>query len=115
MVEKGSAIASSPWVAIVGAGAALANPGGFIPVALKDISQLDPSAGGFIALWVAFTTLALLPLIAALILLTFRREWAMKVLGGAHTWLLHNAMRLGAVLVSIIGVVLVRNGIAGLT
>ena len=36
-------VASSPAIAIVGAGAALANPGAFIPVALKTISELDPS------------------------------------------------------------------------
>ena len=37
-------VASSPAVAIIGAGAALANPGAFIPIALKTISELDPSA-----------------------------------------------------------------------
>ena len=31
-----------PAIAIVGAGAALANPGGFIPIALKTISETDP-------------------------------------------------------------------------
>jgi hypothetical protein len=36
-----------------GGRATLANPGGFIPIALKDISQLKPSAGEYIALWVA--------------------------------------------------------------
>src|SRR6476646_10115360 len=38
MVEKMSAVASSPWIAVVAAGATLANPGGFIPIALKSIS-----------------------------------------------------------------------------
>jgi Sap, sulfolipid-1-addressing protein len=38
MMAQMSKVASSPVVAIIGAGAALANPGGFIPLALKDIS-----------------------------------------------------------------------------
>ena len=37
-IEKMSKISSSPAIAIVAAGATLANPGGFIPIALKDIS-----------------------------------------------------------------------------
>src|SRR6476660_9514252 len=43
MVEKMSSVASSPWIAVFAAGATLANPGGFIPLALKAISELDPS------------------------------------------------------------------------
>ena len=43
MVDQMSKIASSPWIAIVGAGAALANPGGFIPLAMKEISETNPS------------------------------------------------------------------------
>ena len=53
-VNKMSKISSSPVIAIVAAGATLANPGGFIPIALKDISQLKPSTGQYIALWVGF-------------------------------------------------------------
>src|SRR6185437_6511418 len=44
MIEKMSAVSSSPAIAIVAAGATLANPGGFIPIALKSLSQADPSA-----------------------------------------------------------------------
>ena len=49
MVDKMSGVASSPAIAVVGAGAVLANPGGFIPLALKTISayrtglEQDPS------------------------------------------------------------------------
>ena len=64
MVERMTKVASSPAVAIVGAGATLANPGGFIPVALKDISQLNPNAGEYIVLWVGFALVSLLPLLA---------------------------------------------------
>ena len=61
MVDKVSGLASSPAIAVLGAGAALANPGGFIPIALKDISQLNPNAGEYIVLWVGFALISLLP------------------------------------------------------
>ena len=64
MVAQMSKVASSPAVAIVGAGAALANPGAFIPIALKTISQTNPTAAGYAAQWVAFAVVSLLPLLA---------------------------------------------------
>jgi uncharacterized membrane protein len=115
MVGRMSALASSPWIAVVGAGAALANAGGFIPVALKDISQLNPSAGEFALYWVAFAVIALLPLGVALVMLTFAREPTMRVLTAARIWLTRNVMRIAAVLVAILGIVLIRDGIVGLT
>src|SRR3984957_2594789 len=42
MVDQMSKIASSPWIAIVAAGATLANPGGFIPLAIKNIYETSP-------------------------------------------------------------------------
>ena len=48
MVAKMSKVASSPAVAVVGAGAVLANPGGFIPLALKAISEQNPNAQQYI-------------------------------------------------------------------
>jgi Sap, sulfolipid-1-addressing protein len=78
MTEQMRKIASSPAIAVIGAGATLANPGGFIPIALKDISQLDPSAAEFIVDWVLFALISLLPLGAALLLLVFARERAMR-------------------------------------
>src|SRR4051795_7745599 len=44
MLEKMRGVTASRAIAIVGAGATLANPGGFIPLALKEISELDPTA-----------------------------------------------------------------------
>ena len=67
MIEQMSKVASSPIVAVVGAGAALANPGAFIPIALKDISELDPSATEYIVNWLFFSLVSLLPLAAALV------------------------------------------------
>jgi len=75
MVEKMSGLASSPAIAIVAAGATLANPGGFIPIALKDISQLNPGAGEYIVLWLAFALISLLPLLAALLSLLVAPTW----------------------------------------
>src|SRR5689334_18558989 len=51
MIDQMGRVASSPAIAIVGAGAGLANPGGFIPIALKTISELDPSAGHYVVDW----------------------------------------------------------------
>src|SRR5215212_11117991 len=39
MLAQMEKVTASPAIAIVGAGAALANPGGFIPIALKGISE----------------------------------------------------------------------------
>jgi hypothetical protein len=46
-IDRMSKISSSPAIAIIAAGATLANPGGFIPIALKDISQLKLSTAGY--------------------------------------------------------------------
>src|SRR6516165_10031016 len=43
LVEQMSGVASSPAVAVAGAGAMLANPGAYIPIALKAISETDPT------------------------------------------------------------------------
>jgi len=115
MIEKMSKIASSPAIAIVGAGAMLANPGGFIPIALKTISESHPSHAQYIAEWVAFTVVALLPLITALILLVVARDWTERRLGRIRAWLERRALTIGYAIVLLLGVALMRNGIAGLT
>jgi uncharacterized membrane protein YeaQ/YmgE (transglycosylase-associated protein family) len=115
MVEKMGGIASSPAIAIVAAGATLANPGGFIPIALKDISQLNPSAGEYIVLWLAFALISLLPLLAALVSLLVAREWATAKLHTARTWLEMHGRTLAAVIIVLLAAALLRNGIVGLT
>ena len=50
-----------PWTSS-GAGAALANAGAFIPLGLKDISEMHPSTTGYITEWVLFSLVSLLPL-----------------------------------------------------
>ncbi len=115
MIEQMGRVASSPAIAIVGAGATLANPGGFIPLALKEISELDPSAGQYVLLWVAFALLSLLPLSLALVMLLVAPDATKRVLARARGWLERHAMTLAAVILALLAVVLLRNGIAGLT
>jgi Sap-like sulfolipid-1-addressing protein len=115
MIDRMSALASSPAVAIVGAGATLANPGGFIPLALKEISQLDTSTPGYIALWVLFALVSLLPLGVALLMLVFARDRAMRILVASRSWLERRTRTVAAVILVALGVALLRNGIAGLT
>jgi hypothetical protein len=115
MIERMSKLAGSPAMAIVGAGATLANPGGFIPLALKEISQLDPSATQYIVAWVLFALVSLLPLGAALVMLAFAPDRAMHILKAARAWLEVHARTVAAVILVLLAVALLRNGIAGLT
>jgi hypothetical protein len=114
-IEKMSKVASSPAIAIVAAGATLANPGGFIPIALKEISQLNPSAGEYIVLWVGFALLALLPLLVALLSLLLARERTLVVLRAIRGWLERHARTVAAVIVVLLAAALLRNGIVALT
>jgi len=114
-MEQMRKVTASPAVAIVGAGATLANPGGFIPLALKEISELDPSRAGYAIDWLFFTFVSLLPLATALLLLLVAREWTGRVLESARGWLELHARTVAAVLLVLVSLALLRNGIAGLT
>jgi Sap, sulfolipid-1-addressing protein len=115
MIGQIEKVVSSPVVAIIGAGAALANPGAFIPIALKDISELDPSAAEYIVNWVFFTLVSLLPLATALVLLVVAPGWTKRTLDRVRSWLDRNARTVAAVIVVLLALSLLRNGIAGLT
>lgn len=115
MVERMSKVASSPVIAIVGAGAALANPGGFIPIALKDVSQLNPNAGEFIVDWVFFAVVSLLPLAIALVMLLVAHDRGLRLLQGVRGWLERHARTVAAVILVLLAGTLLRNGIVGLT
>jgi hypothetical protein len=114
-IEQMRKVTASRAIAIVGAGATLANPGGFIPLALKEISELNPSAAVYIADWLFFTLVSLLPLAAALVLLLVAREWTERRLDAARAWLERRARTIAAVLLVLVSLALLRNGIAGLT
>jgi Sap-like sulfolipid-1-addressing protein len=115
MIDKMSGLATAPIAAVAGAGAALANPGGFIPLALKDISETNPTAAGYVIEWVFFALVSLLPLAVALLLLVVAPDWTGRVLNRARAWLERRAMTIAYVLLALIAVSLLRNGIAGLT
>jgi hypothetical protein len=115
MMEQVRGVTDSRAIAIVGAGATLANPGGFIPLALKEISELDPSRAGYIVDWLFFTLVSLLPLASALILLLVAPAWTKRMLERARGWLELHARTVAAVIVVLIALSLLRNGIAGLT
>ena len=115
MLAQMQKVASSPVVAILGAGAALANPGAFIPIALKDLSELDPTALQYIAGWLFFTIVSLLPLMIALVLLLVAPEWTERLLARVRRWLELHARTVAAAIVVVLAASLLRNGIAGLT
>jgi hypothetical protein len=114
-IEQMSKVASSPAIAIFAAGATLANPGGFIPIALKTISETDPSAAEYILNWLFFALVSLLPLLVAIVLLLVAPHWTTKVLERVRGWLEKNARTVAFVIVVLLAVALLRNGIAGLT
>src|SRR3954466_15693151 len=126
MITQIEKVVSSRAVAILGAGAALANPGAFIPIALKDISELDPSAAEYIVNWVFFTLVPLLPPETALsvllvapatggVLLLVAPDWTKRTLDRVRSWLDRNARTVAAVIVVLLALSLLRNGVAGLT
>ena len=115
MVDKMSAVASSPWIAVFAAGATLANPGGFIPLALKAISETDPTTLGYAASWLAFTFVSLLPLGLAIVLLLVSPGRAERTLRVVRTWLEGHLRLIASIIILLLAASLLRNGIAGLT
>ena len=113
MIDQMGRVASSPVIAIIGAGAALANPGALIPLALKDISETNPSTGQYIAKWVGFALVSLLPLLVALVALAVAPESTQRLLMRARAWLERNARTIAAVILLLLAAILMRNGIAG--
>jgi len=114
MVAQMSKVAASPAIAIVGAGAILANPGGFIPIALKDISETDPSATQYIVDWLFFSLVSLLPLALAIVMLFIAPDRTQRALVSIRDWLIRNAMKVAGAIVALLALSLLRNGIAGL-
>jgi Sap, sulfolipid-1-addressing protein len=115
MIARMNRVASSAAVAVAGAGAVLANPGAFIPIALKTISESHPSTSEYAIQWLIFTIVSLLPLLTALVLLFAAPRATGRALGAARTWLELHAVTVGYVIALLLGVALLRNGIAGLT
>jgi Sap, sulfolipid-1-addressing protein len=114
MVARMTKVTASPAIAIVGAGAVLANPGGFIPIALKSISETDPTSSQYIVEWLVFTLVSVLPLAVALVLILIAPVWARRVLARARDWLIANARLIAAVIIVLLAIALIRNGLSGL-
>jgi hypothetical protein len=114
IMDRMRRVASSPAVAIFGAGAVLANPGVFIPFALKVISETDPSSSQYIVEWFFFALVSLLPLTAATVMLLVARDWAQPLLGLASDWLEQRTRVIAAVIIILLAASLLRGGIAGL-
>jgi Sap, sulfolipid-1-addressing protein len=115
MVEKMRSVATSPAIVIFGAGAVLANPGIFVPFALKSISETDPSHTQFILEWIVYTLVGLLPLTAAIVLLVVARDRAGHALGVARDWLVLHSTTIAAGILLLLALSLLRGGISGLT
>ena len=114
MIDQMGRVASSPVIAIVAAGATLANPGALMPLALKDISETNPSTGQYIAQWVGFAVISLLPLSIALIALAVAPDPTRRMLHRARELLERHARTIAAVVLVLLAAILMRNGIAGL-
>jgi hypothetical protein len=115
MIDQMGRVVSSPVIAIVAAGATLANPGALIPLALKDISETNPSTGQYVADWAGFALVSLLPLVIALVMLAIAPERTKRVLTAAREWLERYARTIAAATLILLAVILIRNGIAGVT
>ena len=114
MVERMSDVATSSAAAVFAAGALLANPGVFIPVALKTISELDPTRATYSAAWTVFALVSLLPLTVALVMLVVARAWTQGVLDVARGWIQGHARAIGGAIVIVLAASLLRNGLVGL-
>jgi hypothetical protein len=112
--ERMNKVAGAPPLSILAAGAVLANPGVFMLLAAKNISQLDPSTIQFVLDWALFAVVALLPLGLALVMLLTMGESAGRALAVVHVWVVRHAQAILAVVLLGLGAALLRDGITGL-
>jgi len=115
LTERMNKVASAPALATIAAGAALANPGIFMLVAAKSISQLDPSTAQYLLDWALFALVALLPLGTALLMLLIAPGFTEPRLITTRGWVERHARTIVAVVLLGLAASLLRDGIAGLT
>jgi hypothetical protein len=113
--ERMNRVASAPALSIVAAGAVLANPGVFMLLAAKNISQLNAGTVQFVLDWLLFAVVALLPLGLALVMLLVRVRAMDTILAAAHGLVVRHAQAILAVVLLGLGAALLRDGVAGLT
>ncbi len=114
-IERMNRVASAPAVTILGAGAVLANAGVFMVIALKDISQLNPTAVQYILDWILFSVVSLLPFGVALVMLLIAPGRTMAVLAVARGWIERHARTAALIIIAALAASLLRDGISGLT
>jgi hypothetical protein len=114
-LERMNSLADAPAITIVGAGAVLANAGPFMLIALKSISQLDPSTLQYALDWLIFALASMLPLALGLISLRAAPGWTAPKLVAARGFTESHARMIAVVIVVALGISLLREGIAGLT
>jgi hypothetical protein len=115
VTERMNKLASAPAPAIIAAGAALANPGVFMLLAAKGISQLNPSTAQYLLDWALFAIVALLPLAAALLMLLVAPRFTERRLITARQLVERHARTIIAVVLLGLAASLLRDGISGLT
>jgi hypothetical protein len=115
VAERMNKVASARAPAILAAGAALANPGIFMLLAAKSISQLDPTTVQYLLDWALFAIVALLPLAAALLMLLIAPGFTEPRLNTARGWVERHARTIIAIVLLGLAASLLRDGISGLT
>jgi hypothetical protein len=115
VTERMDKVASAPAPAIIAAGATLANPGIFLLIAAKSISQLDPSTAQYLLDWILFAVVAFLPLEIALAMLLVARGFTQPRLVVARGFIERHAHAIIAVVLVGLAASLLRDGIAGVT
>jgi hypothetical protein len=115
VTERMDKVASAPAPAIIAAGATLANPGIFLLIAAKSISQLDPSTAQYLLDWILFAVVAFLPLEIALLMLLVAPGFTQPRLVVARGFIERHAHAIVAVVLVGLSASLLRDGIAGVT
>lgn len=114
-VARMGKVASAPPLTIVGAGAVLANAGVFMAIALKDISQLDPSVLQYVLDWLLFALVSMLPLSFALVMLLVAPDRTLPILVIARGRIERHARTIALVILGALAAALLRDGVSGLT
>jgi uncharacterized membrane protein len=115
LTDRIERISSAPPLAVIAAGAALGNPGIFMLVAAKSISQLNPTTAQYLLDWALFAVVSLIPLGTALLMLRFAPGFTAPRLITARGWVERHARTIVAVVLLGLAVSLLRDGISGLT
>ena len=77
--------------------------------------SVDQRYSEYIAVWLGFAIVSMLPLLGALVALRVSRDRAISKLQAARGWLERNARTMAAVIIVLLAAALLRNGIVGLT